>query len=29
MSKNNVRMIWVQKEVIMCWFVPFASFRAK
>jgi len=29
MSENNVRMVWVQKEVIMCWFVTFASFRAK
>jgi len=22
-------MVWVQKEVIMCWLVTFASFRAK
>jgi len=29
MSENNVRMVWVQKEVIMCWFVTFASLRAK
>jgi len=29
MSVNNVRMVWVQKEVIMYWFVTFASFRAK
>jgi len=28
-SENNVWMVWVQKEVIMCWFVIFASFRAK
>jgi len=29
MTKNDVQMIWVQKEVIMCWFVTFANFRAK
>jgi len=29
MSEDNVSMVWVQKEVIMCWFVTFASFRAK
>jgi len=29
MSENNVWMVWVQKEVIMCCFVTFASFRAK
>jgi len=22
-------MVWVQKQVITCWFVTFASFRAK
>ena len=29
MTKNDVRMVWVQKQVIMCWFVTFASFRVK
>jgi len=29
MTKSNVRMVWVQKQVIMCWFVTFVSFRAK
>jgi len=29
MSRNNVWTVWVQKEVIMCWFVTVASFRAK
>jgi len=28
MTKNDVQMVWVQKEVIMCWFVTFGSFRA-
>jgi len=28
MTENNLQMVWVQKEVIMCWFVTFASFRA-
>ena len=27
--QNNVRMVWAQKEVIMCCFVTFASFRVK
>jgi len=29
MSENNVWMVRVQKEVIMCWFVTFLNFRAK
>ena len=28
MSENDVSMVLVQKEVIMCWFVNFATFRA-
>ena len=28
-TENNVWMVWVQKQVIMCWFVTFASFRFK
>jgi len=28
MTKNDVRMVWVQKQVILCWFVTFGSFRA-
>jgi len=26
-TERDVRMVWVQKQVIMCWFVNFASFR--
>jgi len=29
MTENDVNMVWVQKQVIMCWFVTFGSFRAK
>jgi len=29
MTESHVQMVWVQKEVIMCWFVTFESFRAK
>jgi len=29
MTKNDVRMVWVQKHVIMCWFVSFGSFCPK
>jgi len=29
MTENDVWMVWVQKQVIMCWFVTFGSFRAK
>jgi len=29
MTENDVHMFWVQKEVILCWFVTFGSFRAK
>jgi len=28
-TENDVHMVWVKKQVIMCWFVTFASFRAK
>jgi len=28
MTENYVSMVWVQKQVIMCWFVNFATFRA-
>jgi len=29
MTENDVHTIWVQNQVIMCWFVTFGSFRAK
>jgi len=29
MTENDVRLVWVQKQVIMCWFVTFTSLRAK
>jgi len=29
MTENDVQMVRVQKQVIMCWFVTFGSFRAK
>jgi len=29
MTKNNVHKVWVQKQVILCCFVTFGSFRAK
>jgi len=29
MIENHMQRVWVQKEVIMCWFVTFASFCAK
>jgi len=29
MTKNDVHMVSVQKQVIMCWCVTFGSFRAK
>jgi len=29
MIENHMQMVWVQKEVIMCWFLTFASFHAK
>jgi len=29
MIENHVHVVWVQKQVIMCWFVTFGSFRAK
>jgi len=28
MTENDVHMVWVQKQVIMCWFVSFGSFPA-
>jgi len=27
MTENDVHMVWVQKQVIICWFVTFGSFR--
>jgi len=27
MSKNDMWMVWVQKQVITCWFVTFVNFR--
>jgi len=27
MTENVVHMVWVQTQVIMCWFVTFLSFR--
>jgi len=29
MTENDVNMVWVQKQVIVCWFVTFGSFRGK
>jgi len=29
MTENDVYMVWVQKEVITCWFVTFTNFCAK
>jgi len=29
MIENDLCMVWVQKEVIKCWFVPFSSFCVK
>jgi len=28
MTKNGVSTVWVQNQVIMCWFLNFVSFRA-
>jgi len=28
MTKNYEQIVWVQKEIMMCWFVTFGSFRA-
>jgi len=28
MTKNDVQMVWMQKQVIICWFITFESFRA-
>jgi len=28
MTKNDVRIVWVHKQVIVYWFVTFRSFRA-
>jgi len=27
LTENHVHMVWVQKQVIMCWLVTFANFR--
>jgi len=29
MTENDVHMVWVQKQVIICWFVVLGSFRGK
>jgi len=29
MTENDMSMVWVEKQVIMCWFVTFGNFRAK
>jgi len=29
MTENDMRIVFVQQQVIMCWFVVFASFRGK
>jgi len=29
MTENDVHMVWVQNQVIMCWFVTFGSLRAE
>jgi len=29
MTENDMRMVFVQQQVIMCWFVIFASFHGK
>jgi len=29
MTAKDVRKVWMQKQVLMCWFVTFGSFRAK
>jgi len=29
MTENDVPMVWVQKQLIMCCFVTFTSFRVK
>jgi len=29
MTEDDVDMVWVQKQVIMCWFLTFRSYRAK
>jgi len=28
MTENDVHMVWVEKQAIMCWFVTFGSFCA-
>jgi len=28
-TENDVRMVWMQKQVMMCWFVTSATFCAK
>jgi len=29
MTENDVHMVWVQNQVIICWFVTFGSLRAE
>jgi len=29
MTENDITMVFVQQQVIMCWFVVFSSFRGK
>jgi len=29
MTENDMPMVFVQQQVIMCWFVIFSSFRVK
>jgi len=29
MTENDVHMVWVQNQVIICWFVTFWSYRAE
>jgi len=29
MIENDVHMVWVEKQVIMCWFVTLGSLRAQ
>jgi len=29
MTKNDVGMVWVQKQVIMCWYLTFVNFSCQ
>jgi len=29
MTENDVQMVWVEKQVIKCWFVSFVRCRVK